>query len=213
MQTTDTKPRIPLPEADALAAEVLELLRPATEQIAIAGSVRRRRPDPADIEICAVPRFDELPQEDLFGAAPALTVNRLDELVAQLLVEDVLHGRLDKNGRAAIGSKLKRLVFKGCPLDIFTTGTEGAAGWGVLMAVRTGPAAYSHAFVTPRGQQAKIMRADGFAYRPGLLPPGMRVEVSSCRLYGGDGRVIPTPTEEAFFDAIGQPVMDPWRRK
>ena len=45
---TDDKPRITLAEADVLAAEVLELLRPATERIAVAGSIRRRRPDVGD---------------------------------------------------------------------------------------------------------------------------------------------------------------------
>jgi hypothetical protein len=47
--------------------------------------------------------------------------------------------------------------------------------------------------------------------RPGLLPRGMRVGEGN-QLFGPDGRIVPTPTEEAFFDAIGQPCLEPWRR-
>jgi DNA polymerase/3'-5' exonuclease PolX len=45
-----TTERIPLAAADAIAADVLAQLQPHCERIAIAGSVRRRRPTIGDIE-------------------------------------------------------------------------------------------------------------------------------------------------------------------
>lgn len=208
MQTTE-KRRIPLPEADALAAEVLELLRPATERIAIGGSIRRRRPDVGDIEIVAIPRVELFEDADLFGLTMGRTANLLDERCRDLLLDGTFHGRLDKNGRAAIGSKYKRLLFRDFALDVFV-GT--AANWGVLLAIRTGPASFAHAFVTNVGQMTRPAYAGAeHKPRPGLLPRGMRVGEGN-QLFGPDGRIVPTPTEEAFFEAIGQPCLEPWRR-
>jgi hypothetical protein len=205
------KQRIPLAEADALVAEVLELLRPATEQIAVAGSIRRRRPEVGDIEIVAIPRFDETQEPaDLFGTMVTRSVNALDALCARLLVDGTFHGRLDKNGRQAIGSKYKRLLFRGFGLDLFCGTPEN---WGVLLAIRTGPATFAHAFVTNVGHMTRPAYAGAeHKPRPGLLPRGMRVGEGN-QLWGPDGRLIETPTEAAFFEAIQQPCLDPWRRR
>lgn len=209
MQTTE-KRRIPLPEADALAAEVLELLRPATERIAIAGSIRRRRPDVGDIEIVAIPRYGVgMGHADLFGNVSTPAVNHLDELVGGLLMDGVLAKRLDKNGRPAIGPKYKRLSYRDFALDLFVGTPEN---WGVLLAIRTGPASFAHAFVTNIGHMTRPAYAGAeHKPRPGLLPMGMRVGEGN-QLFGPDGRVIETREEEDFFRAIGQPCLEPWRR-
>lgn len=211
-QATDLKVRIPLAEAEALAAEVVELLRPACERIEIAGSIRRRVLAPGDIEIVAIPRYGVgMGQVDLFGNVDTPAVNLLDERCREFLVDGTFHGRLDKNGRAAIGSKYKRLVFKDFALDLFVC--LPPTQWGVLFAIRTGPAAFAHAFVTPRGQKTRTLYAGGaHVSRPGLLPIGMRVGEGN-QLFGGDGRVIPTPTEESFFEAIGLRCLPPEERR
>jgi hypothetical protein len=137
-------------------------------------------------------------------------VNLLDDRVGVLLVKGELHGRLGKNGRAAIGSRYKRLLFKGYAVDLFVC--LPPTQWGVLMAIRTGPATFAHAFVTNVGHMTRPAYAGAeHKPRPGLLPRGMRVGEGN-QLFGPDGRVISTPTEEAFFEAIGQRLLDPWRR-
>lgn len=208
------KVRIPLPQADELAVEVLELLRPACQRIAIAGSVRRRRADIGDLEVVAIPRYESRANDELVlfedQPLPPIEVNLLDELVAGLLADGVFGKRLDKNGRPAIGPKYKRLRFHDFALDLFCGSPEN---WGVLLAIRTGPAAYAHAIVTNVGQWTRPAYA-GADHQPrrGLLPRGMRVGEGN-QLFGPDGRVIPTPTEESFFEAIGQPILEPWRRR
>ena len=213
MQTTE-KRRIPLPEADILAAQVLEFLRPATDRIAIAGSIRRRRPDVGDIEIVAIPRYEQRSDVEHVGLfddqpLPPIDVNLLDELVGGLLLDGVLGKRLDKNGRPAIGPKYKRLTYRDFALDLFVGTPEN---WGVLLAIRTGPASFAHAFVTNVGHMTRPAYAGAeHRPRPGLLPSGMRVGDGN-QLFGPDGRVIATPEEEDFFRAIGQPCLEPWRR-
>lgn len=211
MQTTE-KTRIPLPEAEALAAEVLELLKPACERIEIAGSIRRRVLAPGDIEVCAIPRYGVgMGQADLFGSVSTPAVNLLDELCRDLLLNGTFHGRLDKNGRAAIGSKFKRLIYREFALDLFAC--LPPTQWGVLFAIRTGPAAFAHAFVTNIGSMTRPAYAGAnHQPRPGLLPRGMRVGEGN-QLFGPDGRVIPTPEESDFFAAIGLPCLPPEERR
>lgn len=213
MSTTTT--RLPLPEADELAAEVLDLLRPATERIAIAGSIRRRRPDVGDVEIVAIPRYESRADVERVGLfddqpLPPIEVNLLDELCAGLLLDGTFGKRLDKNGRPAIGPKYKRLTYRDFALDLFVGTPEN---WGVLMAIRTGPASFAHAFVTNVGHQTRPAYAGAeHKPRPGLLPVGMRVGEGN-QLFGPDGRVIPTPEEASFFSAIGLRCLPPWERK
>lgn len=48
--------RMSLEEADDYAAKVLEALTPFCDKIAVAGSIRRRRPTVGDIDLVAMPR-------------------------------------------------------------------------------------------------------------------------------------------------------------
>lgn len=209
VQTTEKRPHA-LIEIEPVAQEVLALLSPACERAVIAGSIRRRKPYCSDIEIVAIPRYGVgMGQADLFGNVSTPAVNLLDELCADLLLDGVLGKRLDRNGRPAIGSRYKRLIYRDFALDVFVGTPEN---WGVLLAIRTGPASFAHAFVTNVGHQTRPAYAGAeHRPRPGLLPVGMRVGDGN-QLFGPDGRLIPTPTEDAFFRAIGQPCLEPWRR-
>lgn len=55
-----------LPFAQRCAERLVEWLSPNCERIAIAGSVRRRKADPSDIDLVAIPRRME--DRDMFGA-------------------------------------------------------------------------------------------------------------------------------------------------
>lgn len=201
------KARLPLAEAEHLGLEVLELLRPACVRVQIAGSIRRRRPDCGDIEICAVPVVSR--GVDLFGAAhdgPAW--NALDDLAAALRVGGVLAPRLDVNDRAAWGSAMKRATYKGFALDIFAC--TDPAQWAVTLAIRTGPSAFSHALVTPRNAVAKD-RETGRPLCPGLCHPYLEVKGWRVR-HRDDHEVYETPTEEAVFSVLGVPWIPPAER-
>jgi DNA polymerase/3'-5' exonuclease PolX len=188
---TAGKTRIPLREARALADEVVGLLGSACAVVTVAGSIRRQRPLIGDIEIVACPATRPAGL-DLFGQTTG-TVDELDEAARDLIKRGVFGTRPDVNGRSAVGAKFKRLSYKGFGLDLFsTTPTQR----GLILLIRTGPAAWSHSFVTPRLQG-------------GWLPTGMRV--ADGHLWDG-GAQVPTRTEEDVFRRVGLPYLEPERR-
>src|SRR3989304_2582209 len=58
-----------LEEAARIAAEIADYLRPACQRVEVAGSIRRQRPQPKDIEIVAAPRWSKR-QADMFTEEP-----------------------------------------------------------------------------------------------------------------------------------------------
>jgi DNA polymerase/3'-5' exonuclease PolX len=192
----DGKRRVPLALAEAVAAEARARLAPACERLEVAGSIRRRRPDVGDVELVAVPRVTP-GRRDLFGDATG-EADELHALAERLLHEGVLAHRPDKNGRPAFGTKLKRVVFRGrageLPLDLFAV--TGAAQWGVIFTIRTGPGAFSTRLVTQRRYG-------------GGMPEGHRVRDGA--LWDGE-RLVETPEEADLFRALGLPWLPPERR-
>jgi len=201
--------RMGLAEATVLAQAVVGLLTPYCEEICIAGSVRRKAPTCGDIEIVCIPKIEQETGGTLFGD-DVFTVNRLDDHIEAMLVNDELGTRLDKNGRRAVGERYKRLSYFGFGLDLFSV--VAPAQFGVIMAIRTGPSEWSHRLVMSRTQPFRIQGpSDRSELLHGMLPPGYRVK--DGQLFGGDGRVIDTPTEESFFDAISLPYLAPEDRR
>lgn len=113
-----------LEKARAIAEELKELLAPACEQIEIAGSIRRRKPDVGDIELLCIPRFE-------------VGVNLLDREVGWYLQKQLFDYRRNKRGSIAYGPKNKLLLHKpsGIGVDIFSTTEEC---WPVALVMRTG---------------------------------------------------------------------------
>ncbi|MDY6916916.1 MAG: hypothetical protein SVP26_03080 [Chloroflexota bacterium] len=112
-----------LEEAIRVYRELEAELAPVCERIAVAGSVRRRRPEVKDVEILVIPKDSPI---DLFTA-------KLYALVAA----GVLDFRLNKRGHRLFGPQNKLMVHvgSGIGVDIFST-TEDC--WAVTMVVRTG---------------------------------------------------------------------------
>lgn len=187
------KQRIPLREAETLAEECIDLLRPYCERIEIAGSIRRRRPDVGDIEILCIPKIRNDGAADLFGDIPA-EVNLLDERVTQLLITGEFGRRLDKNGHGAVGSRYKRLTYRDFGLDLFVC--LPPAQWGVLMTIRTGPAEFSHRLVTST-------RAGG------MLPAWSVVRDGAI---WDNGHLVACPEEADVFRFIGLDWIEPAAR-
>lgn len=126
------KTKLPLVDAEKIAADIVGRLRQYCKRIEIAGSVRRRKPEVGDIEIVAIP----LPTVDLFGVE-MYEPHQLDE------VDWSDFGRLVKNGH-----KYKQIEMGRCNLDLFIV--TPPAQWGVQFIIRTGSAEFSHRLVTAK---------------------------------------------------------------
>lgn len=197
--------RLPLAEARTLADGVVRLLESACERIEIAGSIRREKADIGDVEIVAIPKWTEIevPTADLFGqGAPELKrISALEPRCAALALEGVFAARPNKDGKIAVGSKLKWLVYKGFALDLYICDADT---WGVTLAIRTGCAEFSHKLVTPRSQ-------GGFC--PDYLTFKGTKEGGSWRVRRRDsGEPLATPEENDVFSALGIEPIEPRHR-
>jgi len=190
-----TETRIPLAHAEAIAADLVELISPGSEITIVAGSVRRRRPLVKDIELLVIAKT--VPLLDLFGDVIG-EQDLLDKLMRAWLKTGHFQPRLDVTGRQAIGKRYKRMLFRDVPVDLFTATPDN---WGLQLALRTGPAEFSKRLVT--------RTAAG-----GLLPFGYWVGKEGAdperpsHLWLGQ-RIVPTPTEESLFEAIGVDWIEP----
>lgn len=169
------KTRLSRDEVLPTALKLVDELAEDCMDIVLAGSLRRKRPDVGDIEIVAIPILPA----DLFGDADPAATTRLDRRLRKLAAEH----------RVSIhqfGPKAKRLsIVLPCKIrvgvDLYTTDAER---WPITLAIRTGPADYAKAFVTPRD-------------RGGLLRNGCRV--SECRLWC-EGQAVALRDERHFFE-------------
>lgn len=191
-----TKTLMPLADAEAAACALLDKLAPYCMRLDIAGSIRRKKPQIADIELVAIPRM-AAGQMDLFG--DVVDYDLLEEKCGRLLAEGTFTLRPDKNGVTANGQRFKRLLFgfrdmPRVPLDLFIV--REPAQFGVIFTIRTGCAEFSHRLVTSR-------------LLGGWLPAGMQVRNGG--LYAA-GALQETPEEADFFEAIGVIPPPPERR-
>lgn len=172
-------------EAYPIARDLADRISPACEQLAIAGSLRRRKQTVHDIEIVCQPRVEQV--TDLLGNAITCHTPDLDAILAQLVGTSWL---------TAIkgGDRYKQFTVSpvGIYLDLFIV--LPPAQYGNTLAIRTGPAHYSKWLVTSRRQGgAKPSHLD---HRSGAL--------------WENNRLIPAPTEAAFFAILGiAPPPDP----
>ena len=108
-------------EAKNIADKVVEQLKPYCERIEIAGSIRREKPNPKDIEIVAIPKPYGI---GLFESGIATVVNKWGKIKGELPCKYT-----------------QRMLPEGIKLDLFFAQPEN---WGLIFAIRTGSADYSH---------------------------------------------------------------------
>lgn len=204
-----TAQRVPLAEAQEIADRFVSLIAACTERVEICGSIRRRRQMIGDIDIVALARTETV-VDPMFGWETSARLDLLDARCDELLADGTIGQRLDAAGRPRWGTASKRIVFEGLNVDL---NAVDPTAWGVWVAIRTGPADYSHRLVTPRSVRIGGP-PDAPQPRPfGLLPPGFAFpKGTGFQLHRFGGRVE-TPTEESFFDAIGLPYVAPWDRR
>lgn len=183
--------RVPLDQARRVAVELATILALGCERIRIAGSIRRRRPDVGDIELVAVPRFAELAD----GLFETRRQSELDILVDTLLLQGTLATHPTDPKR---GERYAKLVHRasGLQVDLFTARPET---FGLILLIRTGPAAFSQELVT-EARRRGLHVANGELHRGSLGCGSRRCEV------------IPTPQEADVFAAMGMAYILPAER-
>jgi len=217
--------------ARALAEALVDLLRPACQRIEIAGSIRRGKARPNDIEIVAIPALAAFTRATLFGGlqggSTSDPVNLLNEKCDELLTTGALEKRPDSQGRYCWGTGVKRAIFfQGkdyAPVDLFQV--IEPAQWGVIYAIRTGPGDFNHLLVTNR-------RFGGACPLHRKVAGGRVWDLSQCtpaqaRHYAGmvatkfaslaesavlPVSMVPTPEEEDFLAVLGVPCWLPEQR-
>ena len=159
-----------LQKALNIAEKVKSLLAPHCERIEIAGSIRRKKSNVKDIEIVAIPKPFET---GLFESGIATVVNKWDKVKGELPCKYT-----------------QRILPDGIKLDLFFA---ERGNWGLIYAIRTGSAEYSHKVLATEWVKR------GYKSEGGYL------------LY--NGRKILVLEEEDLFKRIGVPFVEPEFRK
>jgi len=158
-----------LTEALPIAEKVKAMLAPHCERIEIAGSIRRKKPYVKDIEIVAIPKPYET---GLFESGVAAVINQWQKVKGELPCKYT-----------------QRILPEGIKLDLFFAVPEN---WGLIYAIRTGSAEYSHK-VLARGWKAK-----GYTSVNGMLTQR--------------SKTYPVFEEKDLFDRLGIPEVEPEKR-
>jgi len=172
-----------------LGQSLLEMLRPGCDRIEIAGSIRRGKVQPKDIELVAIPKIHHT--ADLFGTEyhTDMLSERIQDFCGHVDDEWGFDQALKRNG-----PKYKRLRHaRGVCCDLFITDADQ---WGAQFVIRTGPAEFSHMLVT-RALRLGMKQEDGRLWR----------------IHRDDTKtVIPTPEEVDYLKALGLPWIEPEQR-
>lgn len=155
-----------LQQALGIAEKVKALLAPYCERIEIAGSIRRKKPDVKDIEIVAIPKpYDT----GLFESGIATVVNQWQKVKGELPCKYT-----------------QRILPEGIKLDLFFA---EPGNWGLIYAIRTGSADYSHKILATEWVK------NGYKSEGGYLV--------------ANGKQISVPEEVDLFRRISVPYIAP----
>jgi DNA polymerase/3'-5' exonuclease PolX len=173
-----TATRIPLAQAAPLAEAVRQTLAPFCMRIEVAGSIRRQRPTIGDVEIVAVP---QMVTTGLFDDTPAIDPG----FIAAVDQWPVVKGK-------ATGKQAQRLLPSGIIVDLYMTTLDQ---WGLILAIRTGRAAYTKWLLGRHAPRRGYRSVDGYFTRT------------------RDGQVIPIREEADLFTLLELPYVEPPARE
>lgn len=192
-----------LKKAISITTQVCYKLQPfcIKERLRIAGSVRRMKPEPGDIEIVCLPLIEM--QKNLFGDYfGAIRSREFTDMVNSL-------GRTIKG--TALGKYMQIELPEGINLDLFMPAPED---YFRIFVIRTGSAEYV------RDQIAAAWKIEGWCGSD----KGFRKVTDCVQHIGPDGKgkwkcVAPKPelppiwdSEEYFFDWLGVKMIHPSKR-
>ncbi|MFH1603604.1 MAG: hypothetical protein ABIH03_06830 [Pseudomonadota bacterium] len=146
--------RMKLEQATAIAERVKAQLAPYCDRIEIAGSVRRRKPEVGDIEIVAIPKPYEV---GLFASGIATVVDKWPKVRGELPCKYT-----------------QRTLPDGIALDLFFATPEN---FGLIYAIRTGSADYSHEVLARGWVRNGYTSVDGMLTRDGVAVPVREEEI------------------------------------
>ena len=172
-----------------VARELCQALEPVTARLIVAGSLRRRKPTVADVEILFIPRFERRRVDLLHSQDFDLAGERIDELLGG----GILAMRPNIAGGTSWGGKNKLAVHvaSGIPVDLFTA---SEANWWNYLVCRTGPKESNVAI-------AKAAEAKGWKWNP-----------YGAGFSGPMGAKHPVTSEADVFEFAGLPYREPWER-
>jgi len=136
------------------------MLEPHCDRIEIAGSIRREKPEVKDIEIVAIPKpYDT----GLFESGIATVINQWPKVKGELPCKYT-----------------KRILPEGIKVDIFFARPEN---WGLILAIRTGSADYSH-YVLARAWTSRRMHSQEGILHLGHTPLVVKEEKELFEICG-----------------------------
>jgi DNA polymerase/3'-5' exonuclease PolX len=155
-----------LHQAKQIAERIKSELSPHCERIEIAGSIRRQKPEVKDIEIVCIPKpYDT----GLFESGIATVINQWQKVKGELPCKYT-----------------QRILPDGIKVDIFFA---EPGNWGLIYAIRTGSAEYSHNVLATGWVKKGYNSKDGYLHK--------------------NGKDIAVPEEETLFKIIGIELMNP----
>jgi DNA polymerase/3'-5' exonuclease PolX len=158
-----------LDQATAIAERIKAQLAPHCDRIEIAGSIRRRKNEVGDIEIVAIPKPYDV---GLFASGIAPIVTTWPKVRGELPCKYT-----------------QRQLPDGIALDLFFATAEN---WGLIYAIRTGSADYSHRVLACGWVRNGYKSAKGMLTRNGVP--------------------VPVPEESDLFRLAGVPWVEPKAR-
>jgi len=159
-----------LHQAQQIANQLKLLLQPHCHRIEIAGSIRRKNPNVKDIEIVAIPKPYQI---GLFADGIATVVNQWAKVKGELPCKYT-----------------QRILPEGIKLDLFFATKQN---WGLIFAIRTGSAEYSHQVLATTWKKLGYKSIDG-------------------QLHSASGKAIPIPEEINLFNLLNIPYTPPENR-
>ena len=174
--------KMKLAQAEQIAQSLKADLEPFCEKIEIGGSIRRKKPEPNDIEFICIPKFGDhqTGQMSLEGDPLTSYENLLFEHIA---------ANSDRFGIIKMGEKYAQIEViafdEYIKVDVFTA---TKITWGYIFMLRTGPAEFSKWVVTE-------------LKRKGYKPEGGEISHGTF--------VASTPTEQSVFNLLDIDWIEP----
>lgn len=157
-----------LDDAILHADDILKVLGPHCDRIEVAGSIRRKKPNPNDIEIVCIPK-----RMDNWNAKTKEYTPSMGFIQEVLQWKKVRGEPWDKYTQRIKQINpdthpLRPLTDGSVIIDIFTCTAEN---WGYIMAIRTGSATYSHERLAKTWVKKGYKGKEGYLYKGNTMVP------------------------------------------
>lgn len=176
-----------LRNAQAFAESYRDQFAEACEDLAIVGSVRRKKGNVKDIELVLYPKFL---QYSMMGEPDWSGGTQVDAVIQRLIKTGsiMLDPVVKRNGERYKRFQIITAIQQELALELFFTDADN---FGNMVAIRTGDQDFSRRLVTVQSSDGYGLIPSGLRQRDGYLWDVLKKEKIPCR------------TEAAFFAALG----------